>query len=354
MKRFSPPSGLLHGEAGEERAAANRSGATAHRVVMLAYPDAQILDITGPLEVFSRAARWLRDEGRTQKLAYSVEIVAARAGPVRMSSGLELVASRSYRQARKIDTLMVSGGIGYANACEDAALIGWLQRQQPRVQRMASICTGALILAEAGLLHGRRATTHWDYCEVLSRQHADVAVDPDAIYVQQGNLYTSAGVTAGMDLALALVEEDWGREAALAVAQALVMYLKRPGGQSQFSSLMAAQESLSDPFRELQIWIHAHLHEDLSVERLAAKRAMSPRNFARAFLREVGETPAKYIAHARLETARRELAESRKGMDQVAARCGFGTAETMRRTFIRHLRVSPHDYRQRFQSAARN
>lgn len=324
-----------------------------HRVVMLAYPDAQILDITGPLEVFSRAARWLRDEGRITELAYSVEIVAASAGPVRMSSGLEIVAGRSFRKAKRIDTLLVSGGIGYAEACNDAGLIKWLRWQQPRVRRMASICTGALILARAGLLRGRRATTHWSYCDALRDADAAVEVDPDAIYVQQGNLYTSAGVTAGMDLALALVEEDWGRETALAVAQALVMYLKRPGGQSQFSSLMAAQESASDPFRELQIWIHAHLHEDLSVERLAAKRAMSPRNFARAFLREVGETPAKYIEHARLEAARRELAESRIGVDQVAARCGFGTAETMRRTFIRHLCISPHDYRHRFQSAIR-
>lgn len=324
-----------------------------HRVVMLVYPDGQILDVTGPLEVFSRAARWLRDENKTQGLAYSVEIVAARAGPVRMSSGLELVAARSYRQVKRIDTLLVSGGIGYAQACTDAALIAWLRRQQPRVRRMASVCTGALILAEAGLLHGRRATTHWAYCDALSGADAEIEVDSEAIYVQDGNLYTSAGVTAGMDLALALVEEDWGQETALAVAQALVMYMKRPGGQSQFSSLIAAQQRPPNPFRELLLWIHAHLHEDLSVERLAVKLTMSPRNFARAFVREVGETPAKYIERARLESARRELSESRRSIGQVAAHCGFGTAETLRRTFLRRLHVTPNDYRRRFQSAIR-
>ena len=325
---------------------------TPHRVVMLAYPDAQILDVAGPLEVFSRAARWLRDEGRTAALAYEVGIVAPRAGPVRMSSGIEVVAGRAWRRAGRIDTLMVSGGVGYAAMCRDAGLLRWLERQRTRVQRMASVCTGALILAEAGLLRGRRATTHWHYCEKLREVHG-IDVDADAIYVQQGNLYTSAGVTAGMDLALALVEEDWGREVSLAVAQALVLYMKRPGGQSQFSSLMAAQRSGSNLFRELQVWIHARLDEDLSVDRLARKAAMSPRNFARAFAREVGETPAKYVQRARLEAARRELSDGRRGVEQVAARCGFGTAETLRRTFMRHLHVTPNDYRRRFRSAAR-
>lgn len=326
---------------------------TPHRVAMFAYPDAQIVDVTGPLEVFSRAARWLRDEKKTKGLAYSVEIMAACAGPVRMSSGLELVAGRSYRNADRIDTLLVSGGIGYAQACKDAALLAWLRRQQPRVQRMASVCTGAMILAEAGLLRGRRATTHWAYCDALRGADAEIEVDSDAIYVQHGNLYTSAGVTAGMDLALALVEEDWGQETALAVARALVMYMKRPGGQSQFSSLIAAQQRPPNPFRELLLWIHAHLHEDLSVERLAVNLTMSPRNFARAFVREVGETPAKYVERARLDSARRELSESRRSIDQVAACCGFGTAETLRRTFIRRLQVTPNDYRRRFQSAIR-
>jgi transcriptional regulator GlxA family with amidase domain len=320
---------------------------------MIAYPEAQILDIVGPLEVFSRAARWLRDQRGTAGLAYNVEILAAQGGPVRMSSGLELIAARSYRQVGRIDTLMVCGGIGCAQACADSRLLEWLRQQRGRVQRMASICNGALIMAAAGLLRGCRATTHWEYCDALRAADVDIEVDPDAIYVQDGNLYTSAGVTAGMDLALALVEEDWGRETALATAQALVMYMKRPGGQSQFSTVMAAQSSSSDRFRELQVWIQLHLDEDLSVERLAAKVSMSPRNFARAFVREVRDTPAKYVEKARLAAAQRELAESRCGVDQVASRCGLGNAETMRRAFVRHLRVSPDDYRKRFCSTAR-
>ena len=179
----------------------------------------------------------------------------------------------------------------------------------------------------------------------------EVEVDADAIYVRQGNLYTSAGVTAGMDLALALVEEDWGRKVALAVAQELVMFMKRPGGQSQFSSAMAAQSSSSERFRDLQLWIQSHLGENLSVETLAERMAMSPRNFARAFAQETGETPGRYVRQLRLEAARRELEESGRNIDQIAARCGFGTEETLRRTFVDQLRVSPNDYRHRFQSS---
>lgn len=318
---------------------------------MLTYQDGQMLDVVGPLEVMSRTSRWLLDNGMAQNPAYEVEIVAPETGPVTMSSGLKVVAERSYRQVRKIDTLMIGGGIGFAAAREDAGLIAWVQRKLPQVERLASICTGAMILGRAGLLDGLRATTHWEYCSLLEKECPDVAVEADAIYVQQGKLYTSAGVTAGMDLALALVEEDWGKEVALAVAQELVMFMKRPGGQSQFSSFMAAQHTDSDRFRDLQVWMQSHLHEDLSVERLAQRIAMSPRNFARAFARETGETPGRFVQRARLEAARRDLEESRRGVDQVAARCGFGTAETMRRTFVKHLRISPKDYRQRFQSA---
>ncbi len=324
-----------------------------HRVVMLTYPDGQILDVVGPLEVLARTSRWLLDKGLTDRPVYDVEIVAQQAGSVPMSSGLSVVATRSYREVRRVDTLMIGGGIGYAAAREDPALIAWIRRKQPRVTRLVSICTGALILGRAGVLDGLRATTHWDYCEELARDCPDVEIDADAIYVQQGRVYTSAGVTAGMDLALALVEEDWGKDVALAVARELVMFMKRPGGQSQFSSLLAAQHATSDKFRDLQLWMQSHLHEDLSVERLAAKLAMSPRNFARAFVRETGETPAKYVQRLRLEAARRSLEETRRSVEEVAARCGFGTAETMRRTFLRHLRISPNDYRQRFRSARR-
>ena len=328
------------------------SGRKPHRVVGLTYPDGQILDIVGPLEVFSRTARWLRDKGYLRDNAYEVEVVAPQSGPVRMSSGIELIAKRSYKNVRRIDTLFVAGGIGCSAASADEDLVRWIRRQSGRVQRVASVCTGALLLAKAGVLNGHKATTHWAYCDILAHDYPRVDVDEDAIFVREGNLYTSAGVTAGMDLALALIEEDWGREAALAVAQELVMFMKRPGGQSQFSSMMSAQHCSATRFKDLLLWIQKHLGEDLSVESLAGKLAMSPRNFARSFVRETGETPAKHIQRVRLEAARRELEEHRGSAEQIAASCGFGTAETMRRTFIRHLRVSPNEYRNRFRSTA--
>lgn len=329
---------------------------TPHRVIAVTYPDGQILDVVGPLEVFSRTARLLRDRGVTPNLAYEVEIAATEPGPVRMSSGLDLIATRAYRYIRQIDTLIVAGGIGAIIARDNPDLIRWIQRQHQRgnIQRIASVCTGALILGKAGLLDGLRATTHWDYCDELARTCPTCEVDPDAIFIRQGNLYTSAGVTAGMDLALALVEQDWGKEIALAVAQELVMYMKRPGGQSQFSSAMEAQNTESDRFRALLLWIQSNLDDDLSVQVLAERVSMSPRNFARAFVRESNETPARYVQRLRLEAARRELEDSSRNVDQIAADCGFGTAETMRRTFIRHLRVSPNDYRHRFQGSLRN
>lgn len=325
-------------------------GSDPHRVVMLAYPDAQILDVVGPLEVFSRAARWLRDEGHKSGLAYEVEVVADQAGPLRMSSGIQLVATRSWRQLRRIDTLLVAGGIGFETAVRDPELLSWLNKKQDKVQRLGSICTGALILGRAGLLDGGTATTHWAYCERLASSCPDTSVEPDALYVRNGNVYTSAGVTAGMDLALAMVEEDWGRTVALAVARELVMFLKRPGGQSQFSTFLAAQETGTERFRDLQMWILAHLDADLSIPALADRMAMSERNFARSFAREAGQTPGKFVQRARLEAARRMLEESAHQIDRIAWRCGYGSAETMRRTFVRDLRVSPGDYRKRFQA----
>jgi transcriptional regulator GlxA family with amidase domain len=316
---------------------------------MVAFPDAQVLDVVGPLEVFSRTARLLESEGRTRRPAYAVEIVADRAGPVAMSSGVEVVAARAWRDVRRADTLLVAGGIGYAAQLENPSLLAWLRRQRTRVRRLGSICTGALILGRAGLLEGGAATTHWAYCEQLAESCPDTAVEPDAIFVRHGNVYTSAGVTAGMDLALALVEEDWGRSVALAVAQQLVLFLKRPGGQSQFSSFLSAQATGTERFRDLQTWILEHLDEDLSVPALAERMAMSERHFSRAFAAEVGQTPASFVRAARLEAARRLLEESNHHVDQVAWRCGYGSEETMRRAFLRTLKITPGDYRARFQ-----
>jgi transcriptional regulator GlxA family with amidase domain len=213
---------------------------------------------------------------------------------------------------------------------------------------VASVCSGAFVLAAAGLLDGRRATTHWGWCDTLAESFPDVTVEPDCIFVRDGNVWTSAGVTAGIDLALAMVEEDAGREVALAIARRLVVFLKRPGGQSQFSAQLAGQLAEREPLVELQAWIADHLDADLSVERLAEMATMSVRNFSRTFAAEVGITPARFVERARVEGARRLLEESTASVDEVAARCGFGTAETMRRTFLRALRVSPSDYRRRF------
>ncbi len=318
-----------------------------HRVSLITFSDAQILDVTGPLEVFSRAARWLRDEGHARKLPYVVEILAREAGPVTMSSGIELVAARAWRDADDVDTLLISGGIGCGEAARDEELVAWLREQEPRVERLGSICTGAVILAETGLLDGRRATTHWHWCDALQRDYPRVEVERDALFVRQGKLYTAAGVTAGMDLALAMVEDDWGRDAALATARELVMFLKRPGGQPQVSAHLAVQEATRQRFRDLERWILDHLGEELRGERLAARVAMSPRHFARVFVEQTGTTPAKFVAAARLELARRRLEESELPVAAVARECGFGTAENMRRAFKRRLGMTPREYRNR-------
>ena len=221
------------------------------------------------------------------------------------------------------------------------------------MRRLASVCSGTFLLAEAGLLDGRRATTHWRVCDELAHRYPKITVERDPIFVGDRGVYTSAGVTAGMDLALALVEEDHGRELALRVARQLVMFLKRPGGQSQFSAQLAVQAADREPLRELQAWIADHLDADLSVAELASQVAMSERNFARVFTREVGLTAARFVERARVEGARRRLEESTDGVEMIAARCGFGSAEVMRRAFLRLLGVPPSAYRGRFRSAAR-
>lgn len=323
------------------------------RVAVVAVPDAQVLDVTGPLEVFGRTARWLGDERRRSTPAYAVELVAPSRAPLVTSSGLRLVPDRALAEVRGgVDTLIVAGGRGVRAALGDRRLLAWLRRMAPRVRRLCSVCTGSFLLAEAGLLDGRRATTHWRSCDALARRYPGIRVDPDPIFVRDGDVYTSAGVTAGMDLALALVEEDHGRAVALAVARELVLFLRRPGGQSQFSAQLATQTAEREPLRDLQAWMVDHVGADLSVEALAARVAMSPRNFARVFRREVGLTPGRYVESVRVEAARRRLEESARGVDQVAAECGFGHAETMRRAFLRRLRVSPSAYRARFRAVA--
>jgi transcriptional regulator GlxA family with amidase domain len=328
----------------------NRTPEGTRRVAVVAFPEVQVLDVVGPLEAFAIASRLLELRGRTTP-AYAVEMVATRAGVVRASSGLGLVAARALRQVRgELDTLLVAGGIGTPAAMRDEVLVAALRRLAPRLRRIGSVCTGAFILAEAGLLDGRRATTHWEWCDALAARFPRVQVDRDPIFVRDGNVYTSAGVTAGMDLALALVEEDHGRALALEVARQMVLFLRRPGGQSQFSAALAAQSADREPLRDLQAWIAEDPGRDCSVPALARRVAMSPRNFARVFAREVGSTPGQFVERVRVEAARRRLEESADGVDNIASRCGFGTAETMRRAFLRTLRVPPSAYRSRFRA----
>ena len=312
------------------------------RIAMVAFPEVQALDVIGPLEVFGRAARLLRDRGARE--AYEVEILAAAPGPVRTSSGFRLQADRAFRDARGLDTLLVAGGLGTQRAIEDRRLVPWLRRMAPRVRRMGSVCTGAFLLAEAGLLDGRRAATHWQHCDELAARYPRVRVERDPVFIHDG-LYTSAGVTAGMDLALALVEEDFGPELALEVARELVLYVRRPSGQPQLSAQLAGQLARRRPLRELQLYVAEHLEQDLSLTALARRAGMSPRNFSRAFAREVGVPPARFVERTRVEKVRRLLQEGDDGVDAIAAGCGYASAEVMRRALVRATGLSPRGYR---------
>jgi len=319
------------------------------RIAMLAYPDTQILDVTGPLEVFARTSRWLRDQGRRKDDAYSVEIIGLERGWFQVSSGLRLYAERGFKDVgRGIDTLLIAGGLGAERFAAHPGLRAWIRKQAGSVRRLASVCTGAFLLAEAGLLKGHHATTHWAACAELARRYPGVAVEPDRLFIREGSLYTAAGVTAGIDLALALVEEDLGRDVALGVARQLVMFLQRPGGQAQFSAQLSTQFAESDPLRDLQAFILDHPSADLSVQSLSRRVAMSPRNFARVFTRQVGTTPARFISSARVETARRLLEETSDDLETICAQSGLGTTESMRRAFLKLVGVSPSQYRERF------
>jgi transcriptional regulator GlxA family with amidase domain len=244
--------------------------------------------------------------------------------------------------------LVVVGGEGAGRAARDGTLVGWVGRAVARSRRVASVCTGAFVLAATGVLNGRCATTHWGACDDLARLFPDVTVDPDPIFVRDGNVWTSAGVTAGMDLALALVDDDLGRDVALMTARQLVLFVQRPGGQSQFSAQLGAQVAARDPLRDLQAWIAEYPDEDHAVERLAARVAMSPRHFARVFRDEVGCTPAAYVETVRVEVARRLLETTGLSAADVARAAGFGTPETLRRAFARRVGTSPIEYRDRF------
>ncbi|UJV39349.1 GlxA family transcriptional regulator [Streptomyces sp. AMCC400023] len=312
-------------------------------VLVVLFDGVQSLDVTGPLEVFAGA------EQHTPG-TYRIGTASLDGVPVRTSSGLTLVPDHTLDAAPAPHTLLVPGGQGTRNPA--AGVVEWLREHGSRAERLVSVCTGAILLAEAGFLDGRRATTHWAYCDTLARRHPAVEVDPDPIFVRDGHIATSAGVTAGIDLALALVEEDIGREAALAIARHLVVFLRRPGNQAQFSAQLAAQTARREPLREVQRWITEHPGDDLSVEHLAARARLSPRHFARAFRTETGVTPGRYVDRVRLEHARRLLEDTSDGVEEVSRACGYGTAEAMRRAFVKALAISPAEYRRRFRPAA--
>jgi transcriptional regulator GlxA family with amidase domain len=314
------------------------------RVAILAFPRVQLLDVVGPADVFSEAARQLGSPR-----AYQVQVLATQAGSLRGSSGLRLVAdAAAVRYRGRIDTLLVAGSPDMDAVVRDAALRDWLQRQARVVRRIGSVCSGAFVLAAAGLLSGRRVTTHWNAADRLAAEYPDAQVSADSIYVKDGNLYTSAGVTAGMDLALSMVEEDHGRELALRVARELVMFLKRPGGQSQFSAHLAAQTAEKTEIRKLQEFVLANLRADLSVPALAKQARMSERNFARVFKEESRMTPAEFVEKARLDAAMAILQKENVPLKKLAAIVGYANEDGFRRAFTRRMGVNPGEYRKRF------
>jgi transcriptional regulator GlxA family with amidase domain len=326
-------------------------------LLIVLFDGVQSLDVTGPLEVFHGANRWCEANGAVP--AYAIATASLGGQTVRTSSGLGLVPNADLASVTDTpDLLLVPGGAGARR--RDPDLVAWLREhagaaladEVGAVVRLASVCTGAFLLAEAGLLNGRKVTTHWERCAMLADQYPGLTVDPDPIFIKDGNLATSAGVTAGIDLALALVEDDLGREAALSIARALVVFLRRPGSQSQFSAQLSAQLADRQPLREVQQWIADYPAADLSVDALAERASLSPRQFARAFAAETGMPPGRYVDRARLEAARRHLEDTAEGVEGAARACGYRTPEAMRRAFVKALGVSPAEYRRRFRPKA--
>lgn len=315
------------------------------RVAVLLFPGFQALDVMGPIDVFSEGAR---QAGRSN--TYSFELIAMDPGPLTASNGLPLHPTCTIDNAPDdIDTLLVAGSPSIESLDMPPRLLDWLRQRSTRVRRLGSVCTGTFALARAGLLDGRRVTTHWNSSERLARRYPLIRVEQDQIYIRDGSVYTSAGVSAGMDLALALVEEDLGREVAMKAARELVMFLKRPGGQSQFSAHLAAQTAERDAIRDVQAWVLENLGQDLHVEQLATRAGMSVRTFTRQFKQDTGVTPADFVEGARIDAARRLLEDTANPLKRIAAWSGFGGPNGLRRAFMRRLGISPVDYRSRFQ-----
>ena len=321
------------------------------RIVFFTLPPVREIDLVGAVDVFTSANRAVGG-----KPLYDLKVVSAEKARADKNiagmCGLSLHCDSDFRSFQgEIDTLLVPGGIGVEDKNANAAAVRWLRQASKRARRVGSICTGAFLLAYAGLLDGRRVATHWAFAAELVKRYPKVNVDPEPIWIQDQNFYTSAGVTAGIDLSLALLEEDHGAALALEVARVLVVFLRRPGNQGQFSVSLATQSMERKPLHELRVWMAEHLTADLSVPALAQRVAMSPRNFQRVFTNEAGKSPARYVEELRIETARRLLERTTQSMDEIADRCGFGSADVLARAFTRVLQSTPGEYRNRFGSS---
>ena len=318
-------------------------------ICMLAYDGAQSLDVTGPLEVFALASRQAQDEGAGATPLYELKLLGSSDAPIILASGLRLLPDLAYpAMPADTDTLLIAGGMGNAldGVRADRTLVAWLSGMAPNVRRIASICSGALLLAEAGVLDGRDATTHWSDVTELRRRYPHVQVKPDAIYTRQGNVWTSAGITAGMDLALAMVEADHGRGLAAKVARRMVLPARRSGGQRQISRELEVVEC-PDAFADLPTWIRTNLHRPLDVAQMAGRVHVSSRQFTRRFGEQFGTTPQKFLEQARVEAAKPLLESSGKDIARIARDCGFGSADAMRRAFVRSVGLTPSEYRAR-------
>ncbi len=317
-------------------------------MVIVGFDGVQALDLVGPFDVFTGATMSLAATGHPDD-GYQVSLASIGGAPISTGTGLDLVAHLLPDPAGPFDTVVLPGGFGTAAARDDATLIGWIRAAAPHARRVVSVCSGAVLAAEAGLLDGCPATTHWAVAAQLAADYPAVDVDPEPIFVRSSQkVWTAAGVTSGIDLALALVEDDYGTELAQTVARYLVLYLRRPGGQTQFAAPVWMPRAKREPIREVQEAIESAPGAAHSVTELARRAAMSPRHFTRVFTDEVGEAPGAYVERVRTEAARRQLTETDDTVTVIAGRCGFGTAETMRRSFIRRIGVSPDQYRKTF------